>query len=184
MLKKKEKSIKDYLLLAFIYLMTIILVLYFCKTYMVYREYQKEIPVISRSLMEIMPDDLEHYIIDNPEVVVYMCSAPDDECRSFEKKFKKFIKKKEITDEIIYLNLTNVDLEQFTKDFNKKYPNTLKLTKHFPAFVFFADGENEAILQEKKNKKLTISKLDNFLETIWAEEEEEITPSSEEQKEE
>ena len=69
-------------------------------------------------------------------------------------------------------------------DENKKYPNTIKLKSNFPAFVFFADGKNEAILQVKKNKKLTISKLDNFLETIWAEEEEEITPSNEEQKEE
>ncbi|MBQ3306820.1 MAG: hypothetical protein IJG68_01345 [Bacilli bacterium] len=184
MIKKKEKKMKDYLLLAFIYLITIIMVLYFCKSYIVYREYQKEIPVISGSLMEIMPDDLEHYIIDNPEVVVYMCSAPDDKCREFEKKLKKYIKKKEITDEIIYLNLTNVDLEQFTKDFNKKYPNTLKLNQNYPAFVFFADGKNEAILQEKKDKKLTISKLNVFLETIWAEEEEETTLDNEEQKEE
>lgn len=171
--KGSNKTIKNSILLIFIYIATIGMTFYFCKSYNVYKDYQKEIPVIRDSLQEITKEDLEHYIVENSVAIIYMCTAPDDTCRGFEKDLKKYIKKKEITDEIVYLNLTGVDLEQFVNNFNKKYPNKTKLTTNFPAFAYFNEGALDTILQSKKSNTLTISKLNTFLELIWSEEEEE-----------
>ena len=171
----KEENIinkKNYLILAVIFILTISFTLYLCKLFIVYKEYQKEIPVISGSLLEITKEELEHYVIDNPSVVVYMCSATKDECRSFEKKLKKYVKKMEINDEMIYLNLTNEDLDTFIQEFNKKYSSKNKLTSNIPAFAYFNDGKLEALLQENKTKNITISKMKSFLELVWADEEE------------
>ena len=76
------------------------LVIYLCKWYKVYDDYQKEIPVIRDTLSEITDVDLEHYILDNPSTIIYMCTASNETCRDFEKDFKKFVLKKEYTDSI------------------------------------------------------------------------------------
>lgn len=163
--KKFEKEIttKNYIIITLICLFTIGLTLYLCSCYKVYKESQKEIPVIRGTLSEITKEDLNHYVTENQSTVIYMCTASDDKCRSFEKDFKKLIDKKELQDSVVYLNLTNVDQEQFIKDFNNKYPYKVKLTTNYPAFVAFEDAKVVNVLQEK-DKKLTISKTESFFE--------------------
>ena len=40
--------------------------------------------------MKYINDDLDHYVLDNPTTIIYMCTANDDECRNFEKDFKNY----------------------------------------------------------------------------------------------
>ena len=170
---KQKNYFKNYIILGILFVVCIAITLYFCKWYEVYQEYEKEIPVIRDSLIEINPEDLEHYIADTSSTIIYMCTATDQRCRSFEKDFKKYIHKNEITDEIVYLNLTNVNQKSFTQEFNEKYPNKIKYNGKYPAFVVFQDGKIVSILQESKTKKITISKVENVLELYLLEEEEE-----------
>ena len=171
----QKNYVKNYIMLFILFGCCIFLTLYFCKWYEVYEEYEKETPVIRDSLSEITSEDLDHYVIDTPSIIIYMCTANDDECRSFEKDFKKYINKNDITDEVTYLNLTGVDKDQFVKDFNEKYNFKIKLNGHYPTFVAFQDGKITSILQGKKDKKITISKVRSFLELNLLEEEEEET---------
>lgn len=186
--KKKDETeknyIKNYFILIALFACTCFLTLYLCKWYNVYQDYQKETPVIRGSLQEIMSEDLDHYVIDTPSVIIYMCTSNDDNCRSFEKDFKKYIgKNDDIVDSVTYLNLTNVDKKVFLDSFNRKYHNKIKLNGNYPAFVAFQDGNVVSILQGKKNKKLTISKVQNFLElNLMEEEEEEELLDNEEQE--
>ena len=172
--ENQKNYLKNYIILIVIFGCCIFFTLYFCKWYDVYKEYEREIPVIRGSLSEITKDDLEHYIADNSNVIIYMCTAVDDECRNFEKEFKKYIVKNEITDEVVYLNLTGVDQDEFLKEFNDTYHYKIKLNGKYPAFVAFEDGKIDSILQGRKNKKITISKVNDFLEIHLQEEEEEI----------
>lgn len=162
---KEEKSVvHSYLLLVVLFVATIGLVLYLCKWYNVYDEYQKETPIIRGALSEIIYDDLEHYILDNPTTVIYMCTAQDDTCRSFEKSFKRLLKNKDYNDEIIYLNLSGLNQEEVVATFNEKYKNKVGLTTNYPALVYFEDGRVKSILQGKENKKLSIVKVKQFLD--------------------
>ena len=52
-----KKGFKNYVILIVIFLLGICLTLYLCKWYKVYDDYQKEIPVIRDSLLEITYDD-------------------------------------------------------------------------------------------------------------------------------
>ena len=169
--RKEEKRLRNYFFLGFIFLVSIGLTLYFCKWYEVYEEYEKEVPVIRGSLLEITREDLEHYVIDNPSFVVYMCTSEKETCRTFEKDLKKYVNKEEITDEIIYLNLTGVEKEEFIEDFNNRYSPKPKLKGDYPTFVSFTDGEVDAVLQTSKNKKVTISKLRTFMDLYESKEE-------------
>lgn len=173
-LNEKEKNyVRNYFLLAILFVGCIALTLYFCKCYQVYQEYQKEIPVIRGSLLEITKDDLEHYIVDNSNVITYLCTANEDSCRNFEKDFKKYIAKNGIDEQVVYLNLTGIDQEEFVKEFNDKYPYKNSLDVHYPAFVVFEDGRVTSILQGTKKKELTLSSVEQFLELNSIEEEEE-----------
>ncbi len=172
--EKQKNYLKNYIILGVLFCCCIFLTLYFCKWYDVYQEYEKEIPVIRGSLVEINPDELEHYVVDTPSAIVYICTANDDTCRNFEKDFKKYIRKNDITDEIVYLNLTGVDQDAFVKEFNQKYKYKNKLNGKYPAFVVFQDGKISSVLQASKNKKITMTKVQNFLELYLLEEEEEL----------
>lgn len=163
--EEKERSLfKRYLILAFIFILCMGLVIYLCKWYKVYDDYQKEIPVIRDTLSEITDIDLEHYILDNPTTVIYMCTASDEVCRDFEKDFKKLVIKKEYTDKIVYLNLSGLDQEKFVEDFNNKYNFKIKLSVDYPAIVMFEDGKITSLLQENDKRDFTISTVKDYLE--------------------
>ena len=159
----KKKTAKNYVILGFICLLFIGLVVYLCKWYNVYDEYQKEIPVIRDSLQEIVSDDLEHYVLDNPSSLIYICTSNDEKCRNFEKKFKKLIEKEELGDEIIYLNVTGIDQEAFVKSFNEKYAKKKQLTTNYPAIALFDEGKAVRILQAKKDNNLNIEDVKHFV---------------------
>ena len=162
--KISKKKLHNYLILGVIFLLGIGVVLYLCRWYEVYDEYQKEIPVIRGHLQEIVSEDLEHVILDNPTSIIYVCTSEMDYCRSFEKNFVKFLDQKEIKDEIIYLNTTGIDQDAFVNNFNEKYAKKKKLTTKYPAFIYFEDGKASHILQENSDKELTMSKVEHFLE--------------------
>lgn len=160
----KKKGFRNYIILIVIFLFGAGLTLYLCKWYSVYEDYKKEIPVIRDSLLEITYEDLDHYVMENPSTVIYMCTASNDTCRNYEKDFKKLVQKKELKDSIIYLNLSNLNQDDFVNDFNSKYEFKNKLTTNYPAFVIFEDGAVTGLLQGRENKELTISSTKQFLE--------------------
>ena len=165
-MEKKQKNLKkNYVILAVIFLSVILLVWYICKWYTVYTEYEKETPVIRGTLSyEITAVDFEHYITDNPSSVIYMCTSSEEKCRSFEKDFKKFIKSKNLEDEIIYLNLSDADIDEFVESFNNKYSYKVKLTSDYPLLVEFTDGRVTGLIQGEKNNPLTIKRVKEFVE--------------------
>ncbi len=159
----RKIPVKNYIILLVIFLATFLLVYYLYRFYIVYSDYQKQTPIIREVLPEITYQELDHYVRESPSVVIYMCTASDDVCRNFEKNFKKLIIKKELTNYITYVNLTNADLEQFQIQFNSRYTYKQKLENNYPTLVVFEDSEVRDIIQNSKNEKLTIEEVDQFL---------------------
>lgn len=158
-------KLKNYLILAIIFILTILFVLYICKWYQVYSDYQKETPVIRGTLQyEITNMELDHYIMENPSCVVYMCTAKSDSCRTFEKDFKKLIEKKHLGNSIIYLNLSDADVNTFVTDFNNRYNYKVKLTPNYPALVEFTEGKITGFIEGSTKKPLTITKVSQFID--------------------
>ena len=163
--KKKTNKTKNYIILGIIVLICIGLTLYFCKWYQVLDEEEKQIPVIREVLPEISNNELDHYILENPSTVIYLCTASDNACRKYESKLKKIVEKYELNDDIVYVNLSDVDRGEFVKSFNDKYKYKKgKLTTNYPAMVIFTDGKVTGMLQGTKTKKLSIEKTKSFIE--------------------
>ena len=107
---KKKSIVKNYIILIVLFILSFAFTLYLCKWYNVYKEYKNEIPVIRGVLSEISYDELDHYIIDNSNIMLYICTSNSDNCRGFEKKLKKYVNRKELSDKIagrypIYITL-------------------------------------------------------------------------------
>ncbi len=162
--EEKEIPIKNYIILGIIFLLGIIIALYFCDWYKVYDNYQRQTPIIRGTLSEITTAEVEHYVLENPTATFYMCTADESICRNFEKDFKKYVEKESLTDKIIYVNLTDTDVNSFVTEFNNKYNYKIKLTNNYPALVTFDDGHITGLVQGNKDKKLTVSKAKQFIE--------------------
>ncbi len=164
MIKKTQKQIppKNYIILICLFVVTIFLLLFITEKYESYKEYEKQTPIIRGTLPEIGYTEVDHYITENPYVVLYMCTASDEVCRSFEKDLKKVVLKDGLSNSITYVNLSEVDSNQFVDEFNSKYPYKKDLTTSYPAFVIIRDTEIIDILQGNSEKPLTISKAEAF----------------------
>lgn len=163
---KEERKItpKNYAILALIFIVATIISLYLANVYTVYQESKLEIPVIGDTLSEITSEELEHYISENPATLLYICTASDQKCRSYEKDFKKLIDREELQEYIVYLNLKPEERESFTENFNNQYSKRLKLTTNYPAIVALDEGKVIHLLQAKENEKLTITKTQQFID--------------------
>ena len=158
-----RNKVHNYLILIVLFSVCIGFIIYLCELYKVNYEEKKKTPVISGYLMEIYNEDLEHYLLDNPASVIYICAANDEKCRTFERDLKKLLRKKDYENDIIYLNITDTNKENFMNTFNSKYSLKVKLSS-FPAFVLFEDGKIKSIIQGNEKKDLTITKVKQFLE--------------------
>ncbi len=161
--EERKIPVKNYVILIVLFAAVIALVLYLCQLYRIYDEHQREIPVIRDSLFEIQPDELEHYVMENPTTVIYMCTAADEGCRDFEKEFKKLVEKDTLQESVIYLNLSDVKQDEFVSQFNDNYPYKRQLDVNYPAFVVFEDGKVKSILQADEDEKLNISDVEQFI---------------------
>ena len=161
---KKEIPIKNYIILIILFVCTISILYFITEKYEAYKEYEKRTPVIADTLHEISTDEFSHYVTENPSVVLYMCVANEDVCRDYETSLKKLVKQKGIEDSITYVNLTNVNIDEFVSNFNSTYPYKKPLTTSYPAFVILKDNEVVDILQGTSDKPLTIEKTEDFFE--------------------
>ncbi len=159
-----KKKVKNYFILILIFVLGIGITLYLSRLYHVYDEYQKQTPVIRGAVSELTNEELEHYLLENPTTVLYMCTASDMLCRNFEKDFKKLIEKDNLQEKIVYLNLSDIDQKEFVDSFNEKYPYRNKLTSRYPAIVLFEEGKIINILQGSSKEKLTIKKTEQFID--------------------
>lgn len=160
----KKTPIKNYIILGIIFIISIGITIYLCNWYYVYDEYQRQTPVIRGTLSEITTEELNHYVLENPTTVIYMCTSSDHVCRNYEKDFKKLIEREELQNEIVYVNLSNVDVDMFVENFNNTYNYKIKLTSNYPALIIFDEGKVTNILQGSKDEKLTITKTQQFID--------------------
>ena len=88
----KNKTIRNYLILFGIFIITFIICLYAFSWINQYNEVRVGEPIISDTLKEIKYDNLDGILKENELVPIYMCVTSDKLCRNYEKKFSKFIK--------------------------------------------------------------------------------------------
>ena len=155
MKKEKEIPFKNYIILAVILIFTILLVVYLFNWQSVYQKNKLQEPILDKYLMVINYNELDDYLVENKEAIVYVSVLNDEKIRMFENKFKNIIIKNDLNNKILYLNLTNESVE-----INKKYLSNLS---EVPMLIIFDEGK---VLESYsiKDNNYDIKAFERFLE--------------------
>lgn len=165
-MKKREIPKKNYIILLLIIIAVVGLSFYAASWYNTINEYYKTNSVISEVLPEIETNTFSSFLLDNPDIVVYISSSSDSTVKHFENQFKKVIADKALNSSIIYFNtdkeVNNGGLDLLIKNYMSK---SLKKVTNIPVpnLIRFKDGEIVDILYVNK-KEITKKDVLKFLE--------------------
>ncbi|MGM9881399.1 MAG: DUF6568 family protein [Bacilli bacterium] len=162
--KEKNIPLKNYIILAAILILTIILVIYFYMWYENYESTKLTSPIMDEYMQVINYNELNDYLVENKNSVIYVSVLDSKEIRNFELKFKKFIRDNSLDNSILYLNLTEeLKDNKIVKELKNKYKlDDLDIT-NVPAIIIFKDG-NITSIYNIKDDDYNIDKLKSYLE--------------------
>lgn len=141
---KENKNIpyKNYIILSIILIVSIFVVIYFYKWYDELKRNNINTPVMNEYLSTINYNEIDTYLVENQDVIIYASSLDDKNTRRFEKKLKKIVKKYTFNNTILYLDLTD----------NNKSINNIIQKYHItstPCIIIFESGEIKDIYNIK-----------------------------------
>lgn len=162
----RKIPIKNYIILGIVMLVTVFILYYFYMWVDVYKESKINIPIMDKYMTVINYNELNNYIVENPNTIVYVSVLEDEDIRDFEKKLKIKYKSNEIDNEVLYMNITE-DLMDKTvkKEMKSKYfLNSLDIT-NVPCVLVFNDGVLKSIYSVKDNG-YDINKFVSYINNI------------------
>jgi hypothetical protein len=98
-------------------------------------------------------NELDNYLVENPDTILYVSILDNEEIRAFEKKFKTQFKEKNVNNKLLYLNITSLlsDNNIMNEMKNKYYVNNLSIVD-VPSILVFSSGKLNSIYSVRDNK--------------------------------
>lgn len=151
--KEIKIPFKNYFLLAVTLVLTIIVAIYFFIWHNNNEENNLKLPIIDKYLRVINYNELDNFLVENKDSVIYISILNNKEIRNFEKKFKVLINDYSLNSSILYLNL------------NEKTNDTFKLENksiQVPSIIIYKNGEIISYFNIKENN-YNINSLEKYL---------------------
>ena len=161
MKKEKEIPLKNYILLSIVLILTIVVVIYFFLWKNTYEKSKLQTPILDDYLLVINYNELNNYLVENKDAIIYISKLNNENIRLFENKFKNIINKNNLNNKILYLDLTEeLKKKNIVKEINKKYGKEMT---EVPTIVIIKDGKISSSYNIKENK-YNIKLLEKYLE--------------------
>lgn len=128
----REVPKKNYLYLFLILLGSLFFLIYLYKWYETYNETKLNTSIMSEYLTVINYNELDNYIIENKDAVIYVSILGNEDINKFEKKFKNIISEHNLKNDILYLDISNENINTATKKLN--------IEEEFPYLVVYTNG--------------------------------------------
>lgn len=162
---------KNYLYVTIISVLTLCITGYLCFWYKSYSEYNQSNSIMSDYLLQIgeqeIINNLENYVRDNPNTILYMSYGDDNEIKQFEVEFKKIIEDNNLKSSFIYADLNKISKKVFENEFREKFlgdeikkMNIQKLK--YTNLLVFEDGKINKLLYYTE-KDISIEAVKKFL---------------------
>ena len=144
----KKIPFKNYAILCVIIVLTVISVFYVRSWYITNKEYYSRNSVIKDVTREINVDEISNYTLESPKFMLYVSSGVDADVKDFENNFKKLIEKFELSEDILYLNIDNVNYDLYSNlkgfAYNDKISSLIFESK--ASLYVFSDGKIVGVL--------------------------------------
>ena len=129
-MKEKNKKLILYIVLC---VLSLVVIFVCVRTYDNYLESLNSKSYISDYLSEVKYEDINNHIVEVPNTIVYVSNSSSKDCTSFEKMFANLIKKYNLENNIIYININNA------KIVDQLYQNS-------PELVFYENGNVKEVV--------------------------------------
>lgn len=161
MKKEKEIPLKNYILLSIVLILTIVVVIYFFMWKNTYEKSKLQTPILDDYLLVINYNELNNYLVENKDAIIYVSKLNNENIRLFENKFKNIINKNNLNNKILYLDLTEeLNKKSIVNELNKKYGKEMT---EIPSIIIIKDGKISSSYNIKENK-YNIKLLEKYLE--------------------
>jgi len=155
--KLREVPPKNYLYLFLVLLGSILLIIYLYKWYETYNESKLNTTIMDQYLTVINYNELDNYIIENKDAVIYVSVLGNEDINKFEKKFKNLIAENNLRNDILYLNISSENIDIATRKLN--------IDKNFPYLVVYTNGVITDVYSIK-DINFSNSKIEKYLNRI------------------
>ncbi len=160
--KLKKENVRDiptknYIYLFLILLGSILFLIYIYTWYETYHDNKLNTSIMNEYLAVINYNELDNYISENQDAIIYVSILGDEKINRFEKSFKNTIVDNNLRNSILYLDLTNEDQILATEK--------LKIDKNFPYLVVYTSGtitDTYSIVENNYNNKKIIKYLNRI----------------------
>lgn len=140
---------RNYFILGIVIIVTILLLYYFYMWFDAYKETKLNMRILDNYMEIINYNELDNYLIENPDAILYVSMLENNEIREFEKKLKKKYKSGLVNTELLYLDITEEFKDKKLKDdmLNKYFIDD----KILPMILEFKDGKVDKVFSIKDN---------------------------------
>ena len=155
--KVREIPLKNYIYLFIVLLGSVLFLIYVYTWYETYKENKLKTGILNDYLTIINYNELDDYIIENKNAILYVSVLGNENTSKFEEKFKNSIIDNNLKNDILYLDLTNENIPLATKK--------LQIDDNFPYLVIYTNGkitDTYNISEEKDNTKKIIKYLNRI----------------------
>lgn len=128
----REVPKKNYIYLFLILLGSIFFLIYLCTWHQAYNENELNTSIMDKYLTVINYNELDNYIIENKNAVIYVSILGNEDINNFEKKFKNLVAEHNLKNEILYLDISNENITSAT--------NKLSIEQEFPYLIVYTNG--------------------------------------------
>lgn len=161
MKKEKEIPLKNYILLSIVLILTIVVVIYFFLWKNTYEKSKLQTPILDDYLLVINYNELNNYLVENKDAIIYVSKLNNENIRLFENKFKNIINKNNLNNKILYLDLTEeLNKKSIVNELNKKYGKEMT---EIPSIIIIKDGKISSSYNIKENG-YNVKSLEKYLE--------------------
>lgn len=166
---KKEIPVKNYLILVLVFLLTVVGVFYAREWYNTSKIYYAQNSVLKDVVREIKNEELSNYVLENQKFILYVASGQDDRIKDFENDFKNLIQDMDLNENILYMNLDEVNTDEFYNLLKADYAETDKIKSQISSgslisMYVFSDGKIVTVLNDVN--EYSIDRLENIM-TRW-----------------
>ena len=161
---ERKIKLKNYIYLFVILVVSIGVMISFYMWHLSYKENVLKTPIMNEYLYSINYNELDNYVTDNGYALIYVSVLEDEGIRNFEEKFKKYIMKNELSNKMLYLDLTEAskDCNLYSELINK-YRIKKKSIGDVPCLLLFKEGKLDKIYPINE-KKYNLNEITFFLE--------------------
>lgn len=141
--KKKDIPRKNYYIVIAVTILVVLLMIFVRSFYLSYKSSKLSNSIFSNKIVnQIHMDDFDFAIAEISDAILYVSYTGSNEIYTMEKRLFKEIENNNLTDKIIYLDVTKYNKNnKYIKTLRDKFPNIDNEINSAPLFIYIKDGQ-------------------------------------------